>query len=139
MMKVASPFVGPCFAVTLVLTIAPVRAEDAGKATQLAQANSCFASEPDSDGATDLERSLRAAIRKSFERDAAPGLDGKVTVKFETFQVGNKRAWGAPDMASFSTGDQTKPIYDAMPCSLPAPIIAAASPWFSATASSPVS
>jgi len=111
-MKVAAGVASLCFSAAIALAVAPIRAEERAGQVQLAQAKSCFASEPDSDGASDLERSLRAAIRKSFERDAAPGLDGRVTVKFEVFQVGNKRAWGAPDMASFSTGDQTKPIYD---------------------------
>ncbi len=80
--------------------------------TQLAQGAACFASDPDSAGATDAERAIRGAIRKNFEHDAAPGADGKTTINFQTLQIGKPRAWGPAEMGVFSTGDQTKPLYD---------------------------
>lgn len=79
-------------------------------APQIAQGTACFASEPDS--GTELERLIHAAIRKSFEREAPPGLDGKVTVKFDALQIGRARPWQAAEMGTFANGDQSRPIYD---------------------------
>jgi len=80
---------------------------------QLAQGKSCPASEPDGQGASPLENSFRASVRKSFERPPAPGADGKVTVTIQSVKIGNKREWATPDIATF-VGDQSKPIYDAI-------------------------
>lgn len=48
----------------------------------------CPASDPDSNGKTLLEKSFRAAIRESWEREAEPGLDGAVTINFQSVNVG---------------------------------------------------
>lgn len=77
---------------------------------QIAQGATCFASQPDT--GPEPERTIRATIRKSFERDAPAGLDGKVTVKFQAMQIGKPRAWQAAEQGSFTNGDQSKPIYD---------------------------
>lgn len=52
------------------------------------KAVACPASDPDSNGKNALEKSFRGAIRESFEREAEPGLDGAVTVSFQSFNVG---------------------------------------------------
>ncbi len=79
---------------------------------QLAQAKSCFASDPDGKGANELDNAIRATIRKNFERPPAPGADGQVTVAIQSLLIGPKRAWNTNEIGAFSTGDQTKPIYD---------------------------
>ena len=48
----------------------------------------CPASDPDSTGKPALEKSFRGAIRESWEKEAEPGLDGAVTVTFQSFNVG---------------------------------------------------
>lgn len=48
----------------------------------------CPASDPDSNGKTAFERSFRGAIRESWEVEPRAGLDGRVTITFETFRVG---------------------------------------------------
>lgn len=48
----------------------------------------CPASDPDSNGKTALEKSFRGAIRESWEKEAEPGLDGAVTITFQSFNVG---------------------------------------------------
>lgn len=48
----------------------------------------CPASDPDSNGKTALEKSFRAAIRQTWEKEAEPGLDGAVTITFQSFRVG---------------------------------------------------
>jgi hypothetical protein len=82
----------------------------AATAALLAQPHACFASDVDSKGATAAERSFRSIIRRSFEREAAQGLDGAVTVSFQSFKVGAPRRWLLSDGYNISS-DQSKPIY----------------------------
>lgn len=48
----------------------------------------CPASDPDSNGKSAMEKSFRGAIRETWEREAEPGLDGAVTITFQSFNVG---------------------------------------------------
>jgi hypothetical protein len=81
----------------------------ASKAALAAQPNACFASDADSKGATEDERRYRALIRSIFERAAAVGQDGAVTIRFDSFQIGASHAWAE----SFDwPADHSKPIYD---------------------------
>jgi hypothetical protein len=98
-LNVGACVTGPCPSTVAATTIQP---ESQG---------TCFASDPDSNGATVAERVFRAAIRRSFERPAARGADGAVTIRFQSFKFGAPRRWTPNDGVSFSA-DQTKPIYD---------------------------
>ena len=75
-----------------------------------AQPHTCFASDADSKGANAAERGFRAIIRKTLEHQAAPGMDGAVTVSFQSFKVGAPRHWLVSDGYNMSS-DQSKPIY----------------------------
>lgn len=48
----------------------------------------CPSSDPDSNGKTALEKSFRGAIRETWEKEAEPGLDGAVTITFQSLRVG---------------------------------------------------
>lgn len=48
----------------------------------------CPVSDSDSNGKNALEKSFRGAIRESWEKEAEPGLDGAVTITFQTFNIG---------------------------------------------------
>lgn len=48
----------------------------------------CPASDPDSNSKTALEKSFRGAIREAWEKEPEPGLDGRVTITFQSFTVG---------------------------------------------------
>ncbi|MFI5113447.1 MAG: hypothetical protein ACHP9S_11500 [Terriglobales bacterium] len=90
--------------------VAPPVIPPGAPAPNLAQPHACFSSDPDSLGATAAERGFRSVIRKTFERAAAPGSDGAVTVSFQSFKVGGGRSWTRADGDNF-TADQKKPIY----------------------------
>ena len=75
-----------------------------------APARVCFASDPDSNGATAQERAFRGAIRRSLEQKPAAGLDGAVTVRFQTFKISPGRAADIIDRLNYRP-DLTKPIY----------------------------
>jgi hypothetical protein len=77
----------------------------------LAQPHACFASDSDNKGATANERSFRGLIRQTYERQAAQGSDGAVTIAFQSFKIGGPRHWLRSDGFNFSS-DQSKPIYD---------------------------
>lgn|GEM_PF-2977884 len=76
---------------------------------QLAQPHKCFPSDADSKGASALERTYRGVIRKTFAREAAPGMDGAVTIHFQSFKIGGPRRWLRSDGYNFAA-DQSKPI-----------------------------
>jgi len=76
---------------------------------ELAQPHKCFASDADSRGASGLERSYRSVIRKTFAHAAEPGMDGAVTIHFQSFRIGGPRRWLRSDGYNFSA-DQSKPI-----------------------------
>lgn len=80
---------------------------DAGQANQM---KACPPSDPDSAGATGLERTFRGAVRQTIEHPAVVGADGAVTVTFQSFQVGGPRAW-TPDDARNFTADPSRPVY----------------------------
>jgi len=83
----------------------------AATAAQLARPHACFASDADGKGANANERSFRAVIRKTFEREAAEGSDGAVTISFQSFKTSAGRHWLTSDGYNFSS-NQSKPIYD---------------------------
>jgi hypothetical protein len=76
---------------------------------ELAQPHKCFASDPASEGASALERTYRGVIRKTFTRAADPGMDGAVTIHFQSFKIGAPRSWLRSDGYNFAS-DQSKPI-----------------------------
>jgi hypothetical protein len=71
----------------------------------------CFASDSDNKGVTATERSFRGLIRQTYEREAAQGSDGAVTISFQSFKIASPRRWSSSDGFNFSS-DQSKPIYD---------------------------
>jgi hypothetical protein len=77
---------------------------------ELAQPHSCFRSDSDGQG-NSIARSYRSVIRRTFERAAEPGMDGAVTLRFESFKVGAARRWTPADGYNF-TADRSKPIRD---------------------------
>ncbi|HEX8444390.1 MAG TPA: hypothetical protein VF631_12175 [Allosphingosinicella sp.] len=79
-----------------------------GKATvQRTTAGGCFASEPEKAG---LEGTLRGVIRRAFEKDPPAGLDGAVTVRFQSFRVSPGRKADIIDRVQYKP-DLRKPVY----------------------------
>jgi hypothetical protein len=76
---------------------------------QLAQPHKCFPSDADSRGASALERTYRGVIRKTFAHAADPGMDGAVTIDFQSFKIGAPRHWLISDGYNFAS-DHSKPI-----------------------------
>jgi hypothetical protein len=95
--------------ILVALAIGP-NASVAQPARAKAPAGACFVSDPDSKGATAQERAFRGAIRRSLEQKAGTGLDGTVTVRFETFRISPGRAADVIDRVNYRP-DLTKPIY----------------------------
>jgi hypothetical protein len=83
----------------------------ASTAALAAQPHACFASDADGKGATAHERAFRSVIRRTFEREAAPGMDGATTISFQSFKVGAPRRWLVSDGYNFTSNHQT-PVYD---------------------------
>ena len=77
---------------------------------QLAQPHTCFASDADGAGGAS-QVSDRSVIRRTFERKAAPGSDGAVTIHFQSFRTGASRRWMRSDGYNF-TADRSKPIHE---------------------------
>jgi hypothetical protein len=71
----------------------------------------CFASDPDSNGKTTNEKTFRGVIRRLWEKEAAEGSDGAVTIIFQKVTVGAPRAWRATLSDAYSQADPKKPIY----------------------------
>lgn len=85
----------------------PVRSS-AGRATaQPTRTGGCFASEPERAG---LEGSLRGVIRRSFENKPPAGLDGAVTVRFQSFRVSPGRKADIIDQVQYKP-DLSRPVY----------------------------
>ena len=63
----------------------------------------CPTSDTDSKGKTALEKAFRGAIRETWEKEAEPGLDGAVTITFQTFTIGAPRRSVYPVRATFTT------------------------------------
>lgn len=75
----------------------------------------CPASDPDSNGKTVLEKSFRGAIRESWARETEPGLDGAVTITFQSFNVGathKYRVYVDPDDAVGKMIYAVRDLYD---------------------------
>lgn len=64
----------------------------------------------DANAGTEPERSLKQVIRAGFEHDAAPGADGRVTVTFETFSVGQPHAYAVYNDPREAEGKQVYPV-----------------------------
>ncbi len=71
----------------------------------------CSSSDPDSNGKNALERTLRGVIRRAWEKKAAEGSDGAVTITFQRFSVSAPRAWRPTATDPYSQADPKKPIY----------------------------
>ena len=71
----------------------------------------CSASSADSDGATANEKTFRGAIRRLWEKNAAAGADGAVTITFQHVVVGAPRAWQANFTDVYSQATPKQPIY----------------------------
>lgn len=85
----------------------PVRS-GAGRATaQPTRTGGCFASEPERAG---LEGSLRGVIRRAFEKEPPAGLDGAVTVRFQSFRVSPGRKADIIDQVQYKP-DLSRPVY----------------------------
>jgi hypothetical protein len=70
----------------------------------------CPASDPDSNGATALEKSFRGAIRKGFEREPEAGADGKVTVTFQNLSVGQSHPYRVYEDPNEAKGKTIYPV-----------------------------
>lgn len=70
----------------------------------------CFASDPDSKGKTALEQSFRGAIRTDFEREPQPGEDGKVTVSFQNFAIGQSHPYRVYEDPNDAQGKTIYPV-----------------------------
>ena len=71
----------------------------------------CSASSDDSDGKTENEKTFRGVIRRLWEKEAAEGSDGAVTITFQKMVVGAPRAWRANLSDAYSQANPKKPIY----------------------------
>ncbi len=71
----------------------------------------CSASSKDSDGKSINEKTFRGVIRRLWEKEAAKGSDGAVTIGFERFVVGGSRPWRPTATDAYSQADPKKPIY----------------------------
>ncbi len=71
----------------------------------------CSASSEDSSGKTANEKAFRGVIRRLWEKDARQGMDGAVTIDFQSVVVGAPRAWRGNWSDAYSQADRRKPIY----------------------------
>lgn len=71
----------------------------------------CSASSDDSEGKTANEKSFRGVIRRLWEKEAAEGSDGAVTVTFQKMIVGAPRRWRPTFDDAYAQADPRKPIY----------------------------
>lgn len=85
----------------------PVRSSAGRAAAQSKRTGACFASDSEKAG---LEGSLRGVIRRSFEKTPPAGLDGAVTVRFQSFRVSPGRKADIIDQVQYKP-DLSKPIY----------------------------
>ena len=72
---------------------------------------SCALSSPDMDGKTSNEKAYRGVIRRLWEKEAATGSDGAVTIIFDSLAVGAGRAWRPTATDAYSHANPRKPIY----------------------------
>ncbi len=71
----------------------------------------CAQSSPDDDGKTPGEKAYRGVIRRLWEKEAAAGSDGAVTIVFDSLVVGAPRAWRPTATDAYSQANPKKPIY----------------------------
>lgn len=71
----------------------------------------CFASDSDSGVKNANEKNFKGAIRRLWEKEAAQGSDGAVTLAYETFVVGASRPFRATFSDAYSQADPRKPIF----------------------------
>jgi len=76
--------------------------------TMSSAGTACPAAE--ADRGAEPERSFRQAIRAGFERDAAPGADGRVTVNIETIGIGQPHAYTVYNDPREAEGKQVYPV-----------------------------
>jgi hypothetical protein len=82
----------------------PVKSQTAGTVA-------CFASDSDAAIKNANERNFRGVIRRLWEKDAAKGADGAVTLNYQSFVVGASRRWRPTASDAYSQVDPRKPIY----------------------------
>jgi len=70
----------------------------------------CPSSDPDTNGKTALEQSLRGAIRTGFEREPQAGMDGKVTVTFQNFNIGQSHGYRVYEDPNEAKGKTIYPV-----------------------------
>ncbi len=70
----------------------------------------CFASDPDSKGKNALEQSFRGAVRTDFEREPQPGEDGRVTVSFQNFTIGQPHPYRVYEDPNDAQGKTIYPV-----------------------------
>jgi hypothetical protein len=70
----------------------------------------CFASDPDSKGKTALEQSFRGAVRTDFEREPQPGEDGRVTLSFQNFTIGQPHPYRVYEDPNDAQGKTIYPV-----------------------------
>ncbi|HVX28592.1 MAG TPA: hypothetical protein VHB70_19740 [Parafilimonas sp.] len=70
----------------------------------------CPPSDPNTKGKTALEQSLRGAVRTDFEREPQPGEDGRVTVTFQNFSIGQPHAYRDYEDPSEAKGTTIYPV-----------------------------
>ncbi len=118
-MKNKLPFsvVALCVAAAFFVLADPVRIVETSAAETREETSwsiadvSCGGSSPDADGKTAGEKAYRGVIRRLWEKEAATGSDGAVTIIFDSLVVGAGRAWRATATDAYSQADPKKPIY----------------------------
>jgi hypothetical protein len=74
------------------------------------EAVACPAPDTDAKGQTALERSFRTAIRKGFEREPAPGADGRVTVSIQSISIGQPHSYRVYEDPNEAKGKTIYPV-----------------------------
>ncbi len=107
---VGSVVVVPCPAAAAGANAPPTPPGRRSTGTAIAEASGrgvCFASEPERAG---LEGTLRGVVRRAFEKVPPAGLDGAITVRFQSFRVSPARRGDIIDRAQYEL-DLSKPVY----------------------------
>ncbi len=70
----------------------------------------CPASDADSKGKTALEKAFRGAVRESWEKEAEEGLDGAITITFQSFVIGSPRQYRVFEDPTDAKGKSIYPV-----------------------------
>jgi hypothetical protein len=70
----------------------------------------CPASDSDSNLKAGLEKSFRGAIRKGFEKEPAPGADGRATVTIQTLSIGQSHPYRVYEDPNEARGKTIYPV-----------------------------